>query len=258
MIRRFLLAAAAVVALSLAVQPAGPARAAGFSEAQKEEIRTLLRELLMKNPEIIEEAMSELEGRRAREQEQARAKAIGDQNGILFNSTRQGEFGNPKGDVIVVEFFDYNCGFCKRAAPDMAAVLGADTNVRYVTKEFPVLGAGSVEAAKVSIAVRLAAPDKHFEFHNKLLQGRGEANKARAMDVAAEIGVDAAALETALASPEVTATIEEVYAIANSLGLSGTPTYIIGQEVIPGAIGIDRLKEKIADARKCGPDGKKC
>ncbi|MBL8572848.1 MAG: DsbA family protein [Hyphomicrobiaceae bacterium] len=258
MIRRLLLAATATLALGLAVLPAPTASAAALTDAQKDEVRALVKEFLLKNPEVIEEAMTELENKRSREQAEARAKAVGEQSGVLFNSTRQGEFGNPKGDVVVVEFFDYNCGFCKRAAPDMAAVLGADSGVRYVTKEFPVLGAGSVEAAKVSIAVKLVAPDKHFEFHKKLLQVRGEANKAKAMEVAADLGVDADKLDKALASPEVAATIEEVYAIANGLGLSGTPTYVIGQDVIPGAIGIDKLKEKIAEARKCGPDGKKC
>jgi protein-disulfide isomerase len=253
------LAALAVAACAFWAQPITSPRAADVLTApQQDAIRALIKDYLMANPEVIEEAMQELEKRRAREQDEARAKAVGEQSGLLFNSARQGEFGNPKGDVTIVEFFDYNCGFCKRGLGDVIALLQQDGNIRYVTKEFPVLGPGSVEAARISIAVARLAPAQHFEFHKRLLGGRGEANKARALDVAVELGLDRAKVEAAMEDAEVAATIEEVYGIANSLGLSGTPTYVIGQDVIPGAVGLERLKERVAEVRKCGPDGKKC
>lgn len=256
MVRR-LLATTAVIGVLFAPVSAPRAQDA-LTDAQRATFETVIREYLLKNPEIIEEAMAALEKKRADEQAEARQKLISEQSNILLNSARQAEMGNREGDVTIVEFFDYNCGFCKRGLADTMALLESDKKVRYVLKEFPVLGPGSVEAARVSIAVNRIAPDKHDEFHNKLLGGRGQANKQRALEVAKEIGLDVKKVEAALDDPEVAATIEENYALANGLGLTGTPTYVIGSDVIPGAVGLETLKKRVEDVRKCGADSKAC
>jgi protein-disulfide isomerase len=160
--------------------------------------------------------------------------------------------GNPQGNITMVEFFDYNCGYCKRALPDMLTLLKTDSNIKFVLKEFPVLGEGSVDAAHVAVAVRMqdSTGKKYIEFHQKLLGGRGPADKAHALAAAKEVGFDMARIEKDMNSDEVKATIDETMKLADVLGVSGTPSYVVGSELVVGAVGLDSLKEKIAAARK--------
>jgi protein-disulfide isomerase len=153
----------------------------------------------------------------------------------------------------MVEFFDYNCGYCKRAMADMLTLLKTDPNLKVVLKEFPVLGAGSVEAAKVAVAVRMQDTDgkKYLEFHQKLLGGRGQADKARALAVAKEVGLDMKRLEADLDSGEVKVSIDESLKLGEELGLNGTPSYVVGSDVVVGAVGLDALRDKVSMAR-CG------
>jgi protein-disulfide isomerase len=234
-----------------AIFAAPVAAAEPIAPDQKAAFEKVIRDYLLANPELIEEAIGVLERRKAEQAAASQKATISEKSSVLFNSTRQVVLGNPKGDVTVVEFFDYNCGYCKRALTDMMTLINEDKNVRFVLKEFPVLGQGSVEAAQVAIAVNRVAPAKYMDFHTKLLLGRGEANKARAMEAATEVGIDRKRIETELASPEIGAALEEVYTLANSLGLTGTPSYVVGQTIVPGAIGHERLKQRISEAR-CG------
>ena len=162
--------------------------------------------------------------------------------------------GNPQGDVTFVEFFDYNCGYCKRAMTDMLDLIKNDPKLKVVLKEFPVLGEGSVEAAQVAVAVRMqdkTGGKKYLEFHQKLLGSRGQVDKARALAVAKEVGLDMARIEKDMASDEVKAQIEESMKLAEALGLNGTPSYVVGTDVVVGAVGLKTLKEKVNSAR-CG------
>ncbi|MGE3145562.1 MAG: DsbA family protein [Pseudorhodoplanes sp.] len=245
-----ILAAAAVLLVAAAVSGA---QAQGLSADQRREVETIIKNYLLKNPELLEEAMRELEKRQtAAEAEKAKA-AVKENAELLFNSPRQVTLGNPQGDVTFVEFFDYNCGFCKRALTDMLDLMKTDPNLKVVLKEFPVLGQGSVEAAQVGAAVRMQdkTGKKYLDFHQKLLNGRGQADKARAMAAAKEAGLDMARLEKDYAGAEVKATLEESMKLADPLGLNGTPSYVIGNEVVVGAVGLPALKEKINTAR-CG------
>ena len=171
----------------------------------------------------------------------------------IFNSPRGVTLGNKDGDVTFVEFFDYNCGYCKRAMTDMLDLMKSDPKLKVVLKEFPVLSQGSVEAAQVAVAVRMQDPSgkKYLDFHQKRLSGRGAADKARAMAVAKEVGLDMAKLEKDMASPEVKATLEENFKLAEAMGMNGTPSYVIGKQVVIGAVGVESLREKIGIAR-CG------
>ena len=229
--------------------PAAPAADAGLSNAQITEVEGIVRTYLVANPEIIRDAMMELQRKQDEAERADQVKAIADNRDALFNSARQVVLGNPKGDVTIVEFFDYNCGYCKRAHADMLQLLDEDKDLRIVLKEFPVLGEGSVQAAQVSIAVRLVAPEKSAEFFNALLDEKGQINGAKALALAEELGIDRAKLDEAMKTDEVKATIEESYDLANKLSLTGTPSYVTAQEVVVGAVGYDALKEKIATAR---------
>ena len=245
-----MLAAATVLGTAL---PAGVASAQSFSAPQRSEIEGIIKDYLIKHPEVLEEVMKELEKRQTVAEAEKAQKTITDNAEILFNSPRQVVLGNPKGDVTVVEFFDYNCGYCKRALTDMLDLMKGDSNLRIVLKDFPVLGEGSVQAAQVAIALKMQDKDskKYLDFHQKLLTGRGAADKAKAMAVAKEVGADMARLEKDMASQEVKATLEETFKLAEPLGLNGTPSYVIGKNVVIGAVGLAELKSKVNTAR-CG------
>src|SRR5579871_3654545 len=182
-----------------------PASAQSFSDDQRQQIEGIIKDYLMKHPEVIQEVMAALD-KKQQEADAAKATAtIKDNNATLFNSPHQVVLGNPQGSVQVVEFFDYNCGFCKRALPDMLTLLKTNPDLKFVLKEFPVLGEGSVEAAHVAVAVRMQDPTgkKYMDFHQKLLGGRGPADKARALAVAKEVGFDMSRLEKDMNSDEV-------------------------------------------------------
>jgi protein-disulfide isomerase len=227
--------------------------AQSISGPQRSEIETIIREYLIKHPEVLQEAIAELEKKQAAAEAEKHQAAVKDNADALFNSKRQVVAGNPQGDVTFVEFFDYNCGYCKRAMADMFDLMKHDGKLKVVLKEFPVLGPGSVEAARVAVAVRMQdkSGKKYMEFHQKLLGGRGQADKARALAVAKEIGLDVARLERDMASDEVKASLEESFKLAERLGLNGTPSYVIGNNVVVGAVGLETLKEKVNTAR-CG------
>jgi protein-disulfide isomerase len=237
-------------ALLFAVLPPN-ARAQDFSKAQRGAIEKIVHDYLVAHPEVLQEAMDELEKRQqaaAAEKHKATVKAHAKE---LFNSPDEVVLGNPKGDVNFVEFFDYNCPYCKHAMDDMLTLMKTDPKLRVVLKEFPVLGPGSVAAAKVAIAVRMQAPDKYLAFHTKLLGDRGHADEARALAVAKDIGLDINRLKKDMNSPEVDKTLKQDFSLADALGLNGTPSYVIGDTVVIGAIGLQGLKTDINTAR-CG------
>jgi protein-disulfide isomerase len=247
---RFL--APALLALAVGGAPL-QVSAQSFSDTQRSDIENIVRNYLIAHPEVLEEAMNELSKRQVAAEAEKHQASITKNADTIFNSPRGVTLGNKEGDVTFVEFFDYNCGYCKRAMADMLDLMKADPKLKVVLKEFPVLGQGSVEAAQVAVAVRMQDPTgkKYLDFHQKLLGGRGAADKARALAVAKDVGLDMAKLEKDMASPEARATIEENFRLAESMGMNGTPSYVIGKQVVIGAVGADNLKEKIGIAR-CG------
>jgi protein-disulfide isomerase len=245
-----------LAAVLLALCGAPPAASAqSFSDSQRGDIETIVRNYLIGHPEVLEDAMAELNKRQAAAEAEKHQASVASNAEAIFNSPRGVVLGNKDGDVSFVEFFDYNCGYCKRAMADMLELMKTDPKLKVVLKEFPVLSQGSVEAAQVAVAVRMqdASGKKYLDFHQKLLGGRGPADKARAMAAAKEAGLDTARIEKDLASPEVKATIEENFKLAEAMGMNGTPSYVIGNQVVVGAVGLEGLKEKISLAR-CGKE----
>jgi protein-disulfide isomerase len=244
--------AAASITLALSGAPM-LAQAQSFTDTQRGDIETIIKNYLVSHPEVLEEAMAELTKRQTAAEAQKHEESVTKNASLIFNSPRGVTLGNKEGDVTFVEFFDYNCGYCKRAMSDMLDLMKNDSKLKVVLKEFPVLSDGSVDAAKVAVAVRMQDPSgqKYLDFHQKLLTGRGPADKARAMAAAKEAGLDTAKIEKDLASPEVKATIEENFKLAEEMGLNGTPSYVIGKQIVVGAVGLEGLKEKIGIAR-CG------
>ncbi len=239
---------AVIVACSL------PHAALALNANDKKEVEAIIKDYLMKNPELLRDVMQELERKMAVEENSRRAGALKENAKLIYDSPRGVVVGNPKGDVTVVEFFDYNCGYCKRAMDDMMQLISADPKLKFVLKEFPVLGQSSLDAAKVGIAVRMQDKDgkKYLEFHRTLLTGRGEVNRDRAMAAAKQAGADMTRLEADLKSDEIEATLQESAVLADMLGISGTPSYIMPNEVVPGAVGVAELKKRVEAVRKCG------
>src|ERR1700674_2866276 len=248
----FRLLVPALFALALCAMPPA-ASAQSFSDTQRGDIEAIVKNYLISHPEVLEEAMAELSKRQAAAETEKHEASITKNGETIFNSPRGVTLGNKDGDVTFVEFFDYNCGYCKRAMDDMLTLLKDDPKLKVVLKEFPVLGPGSVEAAQVASAVRMQdkTGKKYLEFHQKLLGGRGQADRARALAIAKEIGMDMGRLEKDAAGPEVKAALQEDFKLAEALGLNGTPSYVIGSDVVVGAVGLPALQEKINTAR-CG------
>src|ERR1700761_364899 len=241
-----------VLALALLGAPVS-ASAQSFTDTQRGDIEAIVKSYLIAHPEVLEEAMNELQKRQTAAETAKHEASVSQNAETTFNSPRGVTLGNKDGDVAFVEFFDYNCGYCKRAMADMLDLMKNDSKLKVVLKEFPVLSDGSVEAAKVAVAVRMQDPGgkKYLDFHQKLLGGRGVADKAKAMAAAKDAGLDMVRLEKDLASPEVKATIEENMKLAEEMGLNGTPSYVIGKQIVVGAVGLGGLKEKI-DIARCG------
>ncbi len=230
-------------AMLFAAPVAAPAQT--FSPDQRQQVENIVKDYLMAHPEVVQEVLAAVEKHQKDAEAQQQRATIRANNATLFNSPHQVVLGNPHGKIEMVEFFDYNCGFCKHALPDMVKLLDTNHDIKFVLKEFPVLGEGSVEAARVAVAARMQDPKKYMQFHQKLLGGRGAADKARALAVAKEVGFDTARIERDMTSEEVNTTIAEDMKLADALGVNGTPSYVVGDELVVGAVGFDELKKKI-------------
>ena len=229
------------------------APAPGLTAEQRKAVVALIRETLLQNPELIQEAMVELERRNAIAQAEAQRSAVTAEMARLIDPKTSAIVGNPQGDVTIIEFMDYNCGFCKRALEDVRVLAKDDPKLKVVIKDFPILGPDSVEASRVAVAAmtQLTGP-KYFEFHNKLMATKGRINGAKALEVAKESGADVERLKKDMESAQTKAVIEDTVALGDRLGLTGTPAFILGDEVVFGAVGVPALKQKIDSVRKCG------
>ena len=244
-------AAALLGALTLA--PAAMAQSAVFNEQQKQAIGEIVKDYLIKNPEVLTEVIAELEKRQAEAQQASQASAVKETQQSLLNASHSYVVGNPSGDITLVEFFDYNCGYCKKALADVQTLMKSDPKLRVVLKDFPVLGPDSVEASRVALAVKNQLQgQKLLDYHVKVMDSRGRVNAERAIAVAREMGVDVARLQKDMEGAEVRNALQENMALGDRLSLTGTPAFVIGETVIPGAVGIDPLKQVIANVRQCG------
>jgi protein-disulfide isomerase len=243
-----------VLALCACLSLAAPARAeTNFSDLQKKDIGKIVHDYLLANPEVVKEAIEELEKREKLAEAEARTKTVTRNNDKLFNSANQAVVGNPNGDVTIVEFFDYNCGYCKQSLNNVAKLIESDPNVRVVLKDFAILGSDSQEVAQVAFAVREQFKGQKFwEFHRKLLSGRGHIGKAQALAAAKELGADMDRLEKDLKSPSIAAGMKEVEQLAEELKFNGTPSWVLGKEAIVGGVPYADLKARVDSLHKCG------
>ncbi len=238
-------AIAACLALLGATQAAAQAPAANLPRDQIEQI---VREYLLSHPEIIVEAIEGLEEKRRRAAEDSQRQALAAQRDLIFNDPDAPVGGNPGGDVTLVEFFDYRCPYCKQVAQPLAQLIKEDGKVRFVFKELPVLGPDSVVAARAALAARLQG--KYVEMHDALLRHRGTYDDQAIARIAADIKLDARRLKADMEKPEITAMLDRNRQLARDLAVTGTPAFVIGNMVVPGAVDLDTLKKLVADARQ--------
>lgn len=221
--------------------------AGGAQNLSEDEVRDLVLDTIRANPGIVLEALDLLEQEQQAAQAAAAQAALTDQRALLLDDPNAPVIGNPDGDVTVVEFFDYNCPYCRSAKTELDGLLSADSNVRVVLREWPVLGEGSVFAARAALASR--AQGKYAEFHNALMTMQGRAEEQSVIRVAQSIGLDIEQLRRDMDAPEVVAHLEVTSSLGRALGFSGTPSFVIGENLAPGLIRADQMQRLVAAAR---------
>lgn len=209
----------------------------------EDEIKQLALEAIIENPQIIMEALAILDERRNEE----RVADLLRQRAFLESDPNAPFVGNADGDAVVVEFFDYNCPYCKRAAANVKELLAADSDVRVVYREWPILGEGSVFAARAALAAR--AQGKYEEMHWALMEARGRVEEASVLALARSLDLDVDQLVADMQSDEVNAHLAASSQLAQSLGFTGTPAFVIGDALVPGAVPLEELQELIAEKR---------
>ena len=232
------------LAIGLAVAPI-----AGFAQEPSDaRIKELALEAIRENPQIIMEAVQLLEQEQAATQAEAAADLLKNQRELLEHDPNAPVFGNPEGDVTVVEFFDYNCPYCKRAMSEVQGLLDVDRDVRLVYREWPILSEGSVFAAKAALAAR--EQGKYEEFHRALMGMEQRAEEASVMRLAEEIGLDIEQLRTDMDAPKVQEHIDESMRLTQALGFNGTPSFVIGDDMVPGFVEQEQLEALVDKTRE--------
>ncbi|MCR9125318.1 MAG: DsbA family protein [Rhodobacteraceae bacterium] len=238
------------VAAALAATPAAALDLGAMTNAERAAFGAEVRAYLMENPEVILEAVQALEDRRAAAQAAADVNLVADNAAALFDDGFSWVGGNPDGDITIVEFSDYRCGFCRRAHPEVAALLETDGNIRLIMKEFPILGEASTVASRFAIATRqLAGSDAYKQVHDTLMALEGDPTSVALRRIASEIGMDADAVLARMDAPEVSREIAETQALAQRLRITGTPTFVFEDELVRGFLPYDRMAEIIEEKR---------
>ena len=244
-------AGAAIALAALAVGFAASDTRPAFADTKldRAQVEEIVRDYLLKNPEILLEVQDALETKQKEAQKLASLGVIKENKDEIFNASYDAVVGNPNGKITIVEFYDYNCGYCKRAMTDMSELTKANPDLRFVLKEFPILGPDSQKAHIVSQAFQKLMPEKAGEFHLELLGSQTRATEDTAIKVAVELGADETKLREAMKDPAIMERFAKTYDLANKLAITGTPSYVIGNEVVFGALGADVLTEKIKAAK---------
>lgn len=243
------LSLAATLAIGLAA-PAGAFDISEMTEAEREAFRAEVRGYLLENPEVLMEAIGVLEARQREAQvanDVALARAHADQ---LFDDGHSWVGGNPDGDVTIVEFLDYRCSYCRRAFEEVEALVANDGNIRFIVKEFPILGEQSTRASQFAISVLLVEGDAAYkQVHDSLMTMRSDATMSALVQLSDTYGFDTAAIRDAMGSDEVARIISENHALAQSMAITGTPTFVIGDQMVRGYIPGDQMELVVAEVR---------
>jgi protein-disulfide isomerase len=242
------LAAAVAMGAMLALPPIAPTAAAEFTPEQRRAIEAVIHDYLTNNPELMLDLLQAAQDKLKGESRDKAAAALVDRRRELLDDPDSPVAGNPKGDVSLVEFFDYRCPYCKQVEPALEALLAKDKQLRFVYKELPVLGPDSITAARAALAARKQG--KYDAMHRALMMVKGQIDEAAVTKVASSVGLDVERLKADMAAPEVDRALKANLKLAEALDIHGTPGFVIGDEIVPGAVSLDELKRLIEAARR--------
>lgn len=219
----------------------------GFTPEQVEGMEQIIRQYLLENPEVLVEALTVFREQQKMAKEERQRKAILTHRAVLTEDPNTPVLGNPDGDVVIVEFFDYRCGYCRRVVRDLHKVVAEDGNVRLVMKEFPILGPESIRAARAALAS--VKQDKYEAYHFALMTQPGDMSDPHLMEVARMVGMDVEQLKADMESDEIDAMIRRNHDLAGLLGINGTPAFVFGDTLVPGAVDAETIRRLIAAER---------
>lgn len=246
MTRLFRLPALLLAALSFAF--AAPAYAQGsFDAAETAEIETIIHDYLVEHPEVLVKAFEALETKQATAEFEKTQAAIERNRKAIYDNPMDYVTGNPDGDVTIVEFFDYQCGYCKRSFEPLMDFVKADGNIRLILKEFPILGPVSLTASQAAIAAKKQG--RYIEMHAALYEHKGGLDEDGVYEIAKDVGLDLAKLKKDMADPAIQDHVSRTYRLAEQLGVDGTPAFIAGGTMYPGVVDKERLEKIVKDAR---------
>ncbi|SNS70580.1 DsbA family protein [Tropicimonas sediminicola] len=241
---------AAALAIGLAV-PAAASDLSALTDAERDAFREEVRAYLLENPEVLMEAIAVLEQRQQDQQAQDDVALVKANAADLFESETSWVGGNPDGDVTIVEFTDYRCSYCRRAFPELDQLVSTDGNIRLILKEFPILGEQSVLSTRMALATRIAHGDEAYKAaHDALIAFRGEINDVTIRAIASDIGLEADPIIEAMDSPEIDAIIAENHALAQRMQISGTPTFVVGDQMLRGYLPLESMMNVVEQVRE--------
>lgn len=225
---------------------------ADYLARNPEIIEGIVENYLVEHPQVVQNALDELVRRREVAALDKQAAAIERNADLLFNQTTDVALGNPEASVVLVEFYDYNCSYCRQVMPDLFSVLDGDDDLRLILKPLPILGYESFEAALVGAALHRQDPSgaSYRQFHESLFAGRGVADKSSAMAIAAGLGADVSRIEADMSNAQILLALDKNRRLADDLGITGTPSFVLGSRIILGAIGPDALRARIEAERQ--------
>ncbi len=225
------------------------ATAATPPATNRTEVEGIIKDYLSKNPEVVVDALNAYQDKKLKEAQAKSKDAIIERKSDIFEDPAAPKVGAKDADVVIAEFFDYHCGYCKHMLPVVTQLLAEDKKVRVVFREFPILSEDSELAARAGLAVYKINPDKYFAFHTELMKTQGKFDQTKLTAEAKKLGISEAKLKEAMNSDEVSAEIKKNRELAQALAINGTPAFVIGGDIMPGAVSIDDLKASIAKAR---------
>lgn len=239
-----------IAAAILAATPLAALDFDALSEAEREAFRAEVRAYLLENPEVLVEAIEILEARQATSQANTDAALVAANYDALVRDTHSWVGGNPEGDITIVEFLDYRCGFCRRAFPEVEELVSSDGNIRIILKEFPILGPQSDLASRFAIATKMIAGDDAYkQAHDALITFRGNISEPALVSVANDLGLDAEAIMAEMNSEDVTGIINDNRALAQAMQITGTPTFVVGGQMLRGFLPLEGMRAIVEEER---------
>lgn len=245
------LLASAALAAALSAQSAAAFDIGAMTEEERSSFQAEVRAYLLEHPEVLNEMVAGLESRQAAQQAEADVALIDANRDVIFDDPASWVGGNPEGSITLVEFVDYRCGYCRKAYADVAELVGGDGDIRFVIKEFPILGPESDLSARFAIAtLQVAGPEAYEKVHNAFYTDfRGEVTPDTLAAFATSLGIDPAPILAKLDAPEVTKIIDDNHALAQRLQINGTPGFVMGDKLLRGYVPLQGMQAMLADLR---------